>query len=223
MKYKILSQKIKSYYYKKGNRLIFTNGMTLNKLAMEMWEKLNESEIDSSVISRVIKGDRLFSFRQLSVFCTLLKIRQRERNTLFECLNRDILANKGVHLDRRFFNRFTKSVDTESFNKIQENNSSRIGLLYSRKSYYQLINDGLRLRTLNNNQTANYSVNIPVCNFNKTVDTFDNNCHCSYHLALYGVINRAIKLKFSKLDTQKEINSWINYFFPRLNYYPTLG
>lgn len=218
MKYKILAGKIKRYYFKKGNRLIFTNGMTLNKLAIEMWENLNESGIDSSVISRVIKGDRLFSFRQLGVFCTLLKIRQRERNALFECLNRDILINKGVYVDKHFFNRLTKSIHKESFSELMENTISKTGLVYSKKSYYQLINDGLDFRETGSDHMENYSVKIPVCSFGKTLKSFDNNCHCSYHLALYGVINRSIRLNFNRLEIQKEINNWSRYFFPEFTY-----
>ena len=71
--------RLRRYYTREGNRIIFSNKMTLNQLAWEMWEKLGYQEIDPSVLSRVLKGERLFSVRQLEIFCKLLRIKDKER------------------------------------------------------------------------------------------------------------------------------------------------
>lgn len=55
-----LAKKLQQYYTKKGNRIIFSNGLTLNQLALEMWERLDYQGIDVSVLSRVIGGRRFF-------------------------------------------------------------------------------------------------------------------------------------------------------------------
>lgn len=65
---------LKNYYFRKGNRILFSNGMTLNQLALCMWEKLGYREIDSSVLSKVINGNRHFSPKQLEVFADNLPV-----------------------------------------------------------------------------------------------------------------------------------------------------
>ena len=69
-----LSKALQKYYLQKGNRIIFQNKMTLNQLAITMWERLGFKEIDASVLSRVINGERLFTIKQLEVFCEIVKI-----------------------------------------------------------------------------------------------------------------------------------------------------
>lgn len=204
-----LTKELQKLYIHKGNRLVFTNGMTLNKLALEIWEELGESDIDSSVVSRVIKGERLFSFRQLAVFCNVLDVPQSERNLLFSLLEREILKREGDPLVRGGWN-----IWEEVFNKSKEGKSSKINLRFVRSAYYQLMSDGLSLKNLKKQLPGNYSVRIPVCGFSKTSSDFDSNCHCGYHLALYGVIKRCLARKFSKKEIENEVNSWINYFFP---------
>lgn len=62
---------LKNYYKKEGSKIIFRNGMNLNQLAMEMWEKMGYGGVDASVLSRVLKGERLFSSIQMASFNTL--------------------------------------------------------------------------------------------------------------------------------------------------------
>lgn len=65
--------------------------MTLNQLALEMWERLGYKEIDTSVLSRVLKGKRLLRLKQLNVLCQVLNISKFEKekieNALFAELN----------------------------------------------------------------------------------------------------------------------------------------
>lgn len=72
------SKALQKYYTRKGNRFIFSNGMTLNQLAWEMWERLGYQGIDPSVLSRVVNGSRLFTSDQLFAFCHLLKLSKTE-------------------------------------------------------------------------------------------------------------------------------------------------
>lgn len=63
---------LQNYYKTKGNKIVFKNKLTLNGLSVLMWEALEYKEIDSSVLSRVIHGQRLFTYKQLKVFCKAL-------------------------------------------------------------------------------------------------------------------------------------------------------
>lgn len=80
------------HYYRKGNRIIFSNRMTLNKFAMSMWEKLGYKDIDPSVISRFIKGERLLNIKQFKVFCRILNIKETDEKELVSKLNQEILS-----------------------------------------------------------------------------------------------------------------------------------
>jgi len=97
-----LARVLQKYYLHKGNRIIFANKMTLNQLAITMWERLGFHEMDASVLSRVIHGERLFTQKQLSVFCDLLKISRREKFSLKEILLSDIY--KKFRLEPNFYN-----------------------------------------------------------------------------------------------------------------------
>lgn len=90
-----LATKLSAYYTRKNNKLIFNNALTLNRLASEMYEQLDYKQIDSSVISRVLKGERLFTVQQLKTFCNVLHINEREQKTLLDTLQADYLRKKG--------------------------------------------------------------------------------------------------------------------------------
>lgn len=77
-----LSKELQKYYTRVGNRIIFSNGMTLNQLALEMWEKLGYKGVDASVLSRVLKGERLFTKEELKIFSAVLKLNYWEKNNL---------------------------------------------------------------------------------------------------------------------------------------------
>lgn len=93
-----LAKTLQSYYKRQGNRIIFLSGMTLNQLALEMWEKLGCREIDASVLSRVINGKRLFSLHQLRVFCQLLSLNKKQSELLNVSLQQDHIQKLGLEL-----------------------------------------------------------------------------------------------------------------------------
>jgi hypothetical protein len=110
----ILALKIAKYYKKENNKIIFANGMTLNKMALEMWERLNFSEVDPSVVSRVINGQRLFTPSQLKVFCKVLKIKSKEQENLNFCLAQDLTAKFGLSLNFPLnFNEYCEQAENE--------------------------------------------------------------------------------------------------------------
>lgn len=103
-----LETSLKKYYQRKGNKLLFINGMSLNKMALQMWELLDYSQIDASVLSKVIHGTRTFNTTQLDTFCDILKISVHERELLHYSLyldsrgpgrsNIDIMISSGADI-----------------------------------------------------------------------------------------------------------------------------
>ena len=91
-----LSKKLQKHYARKGNRIVFSNGMTLNQLAFAMWERLGYREIDASVLSRVLKGERLFSSKQIETYCKILKLKKQEQKDLIYALGLDISRRFGI-------------------------------------------------------------------------------------------------------------------------------
>jgi len=98
-----LSDALRPYYNYRSNRIIFKSGLTLNQLAFLMWEKLGYREIDASVISRVISGSRLFTRRQLFLFCRLLHLSYIEKGRLKQTLVKDLLTRSGNSTRDAFF------------------------------------------------------------------------------------------------------------------------
>jgi hypothetical protein len=84
------SQAVQRHYTRTGNRIVFTDGQNLNQLALSMWEALNCSQVDASVLSRVLNGQRLFTLPQLKVFCSLLNLSIQESDHLERSLRQDI-------------------------------------------------------------------------------------------------------------------------------------
>lgn len=56
-----LASELQKFYHKVNNKLTFTNDMSLNQLALEMWTELGYEGMDASLLSRVIHGERLFT------------------------------------------------------------------------------------------------------------------------------------------------------------------
>jgi len=83
-------------YRKQGNRLVFRNGMNLNELAWEMWERLGFKEIDPSVLSRVVNGKRCFTPKQLQIFAQILNLPSGESLDLQTEYCRETLIEIGV-------------------------------------------------------------------------------------------------------------------------------
>lgn len=90
---------LQNYYKTKGNKIVFKNGLTLNGLSVLMWEILEYKEVDSSVLSRVIHGQRLFTYKQLEVFCEALSLREKEKTELKYALSQDILSRSNINID----------------------------------------------------------------------------------------------------------------------------
>lgn len=87
---------LRKYYVRKKNRIFFSDTFSLHEMTMNLWQELGYAEVDASVLSRVLQGKRLFTTKQLSAFCKLLKIKQEERELLFTCLAKDLLQREGL-------------------------------------------------------------------------------------------------------------------------------
>lgn len=106
-----LAKRLAFYYTRKNNKIIFNNSLTLNGLAIAMYERLNYTKIDSSVISRVLKGERLFTVKQLQIFCEVLQLSRLEQAKLFKALQEDHLTRKGYALQRVTLSSFHDKLD----------------------------------------------------------------------------------------------------------------
>lgn len=94
-----LASALQKYYIRKGGKIVFVNGKTLNELAIEMWEAQHFSQIDASVLSRVINGKRLFTIPQLTVFSSLLHLPQIDVEFLLFCLQKDHCSRENIPID----------------------------------------------------------------------------------------------------------------------------
>ncbi|GHO98373.1 hypothetical protein KSF_084210 [Reticulibacter mediterranei] len=90
-----LAKALQKYYTRENGKIAFTNKQSLNQLAFALWEMLGYQKIDASVLSRVLKGERLFTFDQLHAFCEILKIQSEEKALLSEELQKDYVTKKG--------------------------------------------------------------------------------------------------------------------------------
>ena len=91
-----LSFALKKYYVRKKNRIFFSDSISLHEMTLSLWQELGYAEIDASVLSRVLQGERLFTSKQLSAFCKLLGLEKEERENLFTCLAKDLLKREGL-------------------------------------------------------------------------------------------------------------------------------
>jgi hypothetical protein len=94
-----LARKLKSFYERHNNRILFQRGSgrrikirsrdaTLTQVALEMAVRLG-SQIDEGVLSRVLSGDRLFTPMQLMVFCEVLGLSEADLYELLKALEQD--------------------------------------------------------------------------------------------------------------------------------------
>lgn len=86
-----LASELQKFYHKENNKLVFTNGMSLNQLALEMWTKLGYEGMDPSLLSRIIHGERLFTREQLRSFRRVLGLNEIEKYSLENALGKDLL------------------------------------------------------------------------------------------------------------------------------------
>lgn len=94
-----LSDALADFYERKGGRIFFQNGMSLNQLALEMWERLGYQQIDPSVISRVLSGERLFTPQQLKIFVAIIGVPNYKRKLLYRQLLKDVASRFGEEID----------------------------------------------------------------------------------------------------------------------------
>lgn len=85
-----LAKELSKYYTREGNRVVFSNGMSLNQLAVDMCGRINGGAIDPSVISRNLSGVRVMTSKQVDVLADVLCLNDDERICLQEALNEDI-------------------------------------------------------------------------------------------------------------------------------------
>jgi hypothetical protein len=97
----LLTAELQKYYTREGNRLLFANGMTLNQLALEMWEKEGCRGVDASVVSRVISGERLFTYPQLLVFFKIMNLSKTEKIKLENSLLLSLGLRFGIKEDNQ--------------------------------------------------------------------------------------------------------------------------
>lgn len=97
-----LAGALSKYVERRTDSFVFRNGLSLNQFALAMWEVSNVCGVDSSVLSKVLNGKRLFTPYQLQVFCRTLRLTQGEREYLFYCLSKDQALKSGVRLRAPF-------------------------------------------------------------------------------------------------------------------------
>ena len=97
-----LSRALQKLYTREGNKVVFCNGQSLNQLALAMWEKLGFQQVDASVLSRVIKGERLLTPGQLRALCELLALPSADVEPLLVCLQRDYNAKNNLDFDATY-------------------------------------------------------------------------------------------------------------------------
>lgn len=91
-----LSTALATYYKRCGNRIIFRNGDTLNALSFKICDAIHQPGFDAAALSRVVKGTRLFTKRQLTSFCSILFLSKDERDALFRAMAKDILDRYSI-------------------------------------------------------------------------------------------------------------------------------
>lgn len=126
-----LAKALKNYYFKEGNKIIFGNKYTLNQLSLEMWVRLGYRGVDSSSISRVINGKRLFTLKQLDVLASTLRLNQANRSELMEALGADHMTRYGFQLSNSF-KQCSGLID------VMKINLSHIDLIKGRESHIAL-------------------------------------------------------------------------------------
>lgn len=91
-----LATALRRHYTIVGKTLVFSGGRTLQEVALSMWQELEFSQVDASVLSRVVHGKRLFTFRQIDAFCRVLSLSPSQRETLYHNLIKDLCEKHDV-------------------------------------------------------------------------------------------------------------------------------
>ncbi len=144
-----LSQALQKYYSREGKRILFRNGRSLNELAQIMWERLGFHQVDASVLSRVLKGERLLTAPQLRVLCASLAIPKQEEEYLLACLQQDrsakleVYANT-IHLSSSLIQNVMEELTKSSFDTFYQGNYDAL------EKKYDVIQNLANSYTLNN-------------------------------------------------------------------------
>ncbi len=91
-----LARALQKYYIKQKRTILFLGNISLQNLAIAMWEELGQRQIDPSVISRVLQGNRLFTPQQVRAFCTILHLSSEDQAYLLHCIAQDHCLRDGV-------------------------------------------------------------------------------------------------------------------------------
>lgn len=85
-----------------AKRIRFSNGMSLNQMALEIGEICftnGRKWFEPSSLSRVLSGDRLFTAHQLDAFCQVLRIYGEARWNLECAVVQDYIERLGFDFD----------------------------------------------------------------------------------------------------------------------------
>jgi hypothetical protein len=94
-----LSKELRRFYTRRGSRIVFSNKLTLNQFALSMWENAGCHGMDASALSRVLKGERLFTTDELYGFAALLHLGEKNINRLKIALSYDLNNRFGLDID----------------------------------------------------------------------------------------------------------------------------
>ena len=83
-----LQEQLRHYFSIRGNSYRFRNGLSLNKLAVEM-------EMDSARLSRIVSGEELFTAEQAKKFCELMEATLDEYRELQAAAAKDLCERSG--------------------------------------------------------------------------------------------------------------------------------
>lgn len=114
-----LAKELTKYYKRTRHKILFRNGTTLNQIAIDLWSRLGFKSIESSVISRVINSQRLFTPRQLEIFCDVIKTTNYERWNLRNALYKDYYLKYGLEIEPALSPYFLDLITTQ-LRKISE-------------------------------------------------------------------------------------------------------
>ncbi len=91
-----LSEELKLHYKRTTKSIVFSNGYSLNQMALEIWERSGYKGFDSSMLSKVVNGKRIFSASQLQIFCSILKLKPKDKIKIKKSLVQDLLEQRGL-------------------------------------------------------------------------------------------------------------------------------
>lgn len=157
-----LSHALTDYYSREGKKVVFRNGQSLNQFALAMWERLGLQQVDASVLSRVLKGERLFTGPQVKVFCSLLLLSKKEESYLLGCLQEDYDSRLHVYTGTtRLSSSLTKEVIVEltkgSFDTFYQGNYDELEKKYD---FVQQLVDAYSSHSGNNTRAASEAIGL---------------------------------------------------------------